>query len=67
MECHPYLAQNELGEWMAARGITLTAYSPLGSPDRPNASPNEKVLLKDPVVAEVAQKYGKSPAQVLLR
>ncbi|XP_077292513.1 aldo-keto reductase family 1 member B1-like isoform X2 [Arctopsyche grandis] len=67
VECHPYLAQIELGKWMAARGITLTAYSPLGSPDRPVQSPTDKVLLQDPVVLSIAQKYNKSAAQILLR
>jgi aldehyde reductase len=65
VECHPYLSQKELGKWMADRGITLTAYSPLGSPGHPSAQ--TKVLIKDPTVHKIAERYKKSPAQILIR
>ena len=69
VESHPFLAQNELKAWCAARGIALTAYSPLGSPDRPARLVEEAdpAPLHDPVVAGIAAATGKSAAQVLLR
>ncbi|XP_001375829.2 aldo-keto reductase family 1 member A1 [Monodelphis domestica] len=67
VECHPYLAQNELIAHCRERGLEVTAYSPLGSSDRAWRDPAEPVLLEDPIVLELAKKHGKSPAQILLR
>lgn len=67
VECHPYLAQNELIAHCQARGLEVTAYSPLGSSDRAWRDPDEPVLLEEPVVLALAEKYGRSPAQILLR
>lgn len=67
VECHPYLAQNKLIAHCQAHGLKVTAYSPLGSPDRAWHNPDEPVLLEEPVVLALAKKYGRSPAQILLR
>lgn len=67
VECHPYFNQQKLLDFCMEKGIYLTAYSPLGSPDRPWASPDEPNLLEDPKLAEIAKRVGKSAAQVLLR
>ncbi|KAM9689250.1 aldo-keto reductase family 1 member A1-like isoform 1-T4 [Trichechus inunguis] len=67
VECHPYLAQKELIAHCHAHGLEVTAYSPLGSSDHAWGDPDEPVLLEDPMVLAQVEKYGRSPAQVLLR
>lgn len=68
VELHPYLQQNEMLAWCRRHGIYLTAYSPLGSTDRPSAmkKANELSLLENPTVQAIAHTHGCSPAQVLL-
>jgi alcohol dehydrogenase (NADP+) len=68
IELHPYLPQRELVETSKAQGVHVTAYSPLGSPDRPAGmkKSDSPVLLEDPIIAAVARDKGITPAQVLL-
>ncbi|CAH1785950.1 unnamed protein product [Owenia fusiformis] len=67
VECHCYFQQNKLEEFCKPYGIVLTAYAPIGSPSRPSKTDDEPVLLEDPVVKDIAKKYNKTTAQVLLR
>lgn len=67
VESHPYLAQVELLAHCRDRGLVMTAYSPLGSPDRAWKQPDEPVLLDESMIATLAEKYKKSPAQIILR
>ncbi len=68
IELHPYLQQPELLAACQELGVHATAYSPLGSGDRPAGlkSADEPVLLQDPAIAEIAGVHGVSAAQVLI-
>jgi alcohol dehydrogenase (NADP+) len=68
VELHPLLQQPDLVAFCRAEGIHLTAYSPLGSGDRPAhlKAADEPVLLENPVIAAIAAEHGYSAAQVLL-
>ena len=68
VELHPYLQQNDLLKFCHQNGIHMTAYSPLGSPDRPDSlkTEDEPVLMEDPTITAIAERRGLSPAQVLI-
>jgi aldehyde reductase len=59
VESHPYLPETELLEFCREKGIVLLAFAPLGHGMRPGP-------LEDPVITEIAEQVGKTPAQVLL-
>jgi len=59
VELHPYLIQTDLLEYCKKEGITVTAYCSLGVGD--------KKLFNESIIASVANKHNKTPAQVLLR
>lgn len=57
VELHPRFPQDDLVAWHAAHGIVTEAWAPLARGG----------LLDDPVLARLAEKYGKTPAQVVIR
>ena len=59
VECHPYYQQNKLKTRLAPYGIALEAWYPLGHGDAG--------LLSEPVILRLAERYGKTPAQIILR
>ncbi len=69
VELHPYLQQQGLINFCHANDIHVTAYSPLGSMDRPAVfkKEGEPIPLENPSIKEIAQQNGISPAQVLIR
>ncbi len=59
VEAHPYFTQQELRKTLDKYGIKLMSWYPLGHGDRS--------LLEEPVFAGLGRKYGKTPAQIILR
>ncbi|MCP4408551.1 MAG: aldo/keto reductase [Gammaproteobacteria bacterium] len=68
IELHPYLQQPAMLDFCSKRGIHLTAYSPLGSPDRPEGlkMEGEPVLMEESAITAIAERHGITPAQVLI-
>jgi 2,5-diketo-D-gluconate reductase A len=66
IELHPYFQQPDLQRLHKAHGILTQAWAPLGGITfyRPGFA---KSTMDDPVIADIARKHGKSPAQVMLR
>jgi diketogulonate reductase-like aldo/keto reductase len=69
VELHPFFSQQALREFHAANGIVTQAWSPLGGINRyrPADASNVQNPLEHPTIVEFAAKYGKMPAQVVLR
>ncbi|CAH1783617.1 unnamed protein product [Owenia fusiformis] len=67
IEVHPYLSQERMLAFCRERNITVTAYSPLGSGDRPWVKAEDPNLFEDAQLKDISAKYGKSVAQVILK
>lgn len=59
IELHPYLPQQEVVSYCQRKNIAVEAWSPIGG--------SRGSLLQDNVIVELATKYSKSPAQVVLK
>ena len=71
IEHHPYLSQEGLVKFAQAEGIAVTAYSSFGPQsflelDMQRAK-DTPLLFDHPTIKSIADKHGKTPAQVLLR
>ena len=58
-EVHTYSQEKELKEFLSKEGIVIQAWYPLGHGDA--------ALLNEPIFAKLGEKYGKTPAQIILR
>jgi 2,5-diketo-D-gluconate reductase A len=57
IEVHPFLTQDEVRGFCAEHGIAVEAWSPIG----------QGLVLDDPTIGSIAERVGKTPAQVVLR
>jgi 2,5-diketo-D-gluconate reductase B len=57
VEYHPFLGQLDLLDYAAEEDLLFTAYSPLA----------QGKVMEEPLLKELGEKYGKSPAQIALR
>lgn len=62
VECHPAWQQKKLHSFCQEKNINLSAYCPLSSPGTKSAN-----VLTNPIINTIAERLGKSPAQVVLR
>ncbi|XP_074051023.1 1,5-anhydro-D-fructose reductase isoform X2 [Macrotis lagotis] len=58
IESHPFLTQEKLINYCHSKGISVTAYRPLGGTSD---------IFNEPIIKKIAEKYNKSAAQVLIR
>lgn len=59
VECHPYFPQENLRKIIEPKNIKIMCWYPLGHGD--------KSLMEEPIFKELANKYGKSSAQIILK
>lgn len=68
IEAHPYFANDWFCSWCKREGVLITAHTPLGGA-KANAEWRgaSESPLDDPVIKGIAEKHGKSAAQVCIR
>ncbi|XP_025095006.1 1,5-anhydro-D-fructose reductase-like isoform X1 [Pomacea canaliculata] len=67
VESHPFFLNKELIDFCQGRGITVTAYSPLGKGGSTYAGKPTENILEHPTITSIAKAQAHSPAQVVLR
>lgn len=66
IEVHPYFQQREVQQFGAEHGILTQAWSPIGGITFYREGEHTSTL-QDPTIGAIAERHGKSPAQVMLR
>jgi alcohol dehydrogenase (NADP+) len=68
-ECHPHFQQTELFRFLVENNIVPIAFSPIGSPCRPerDRTPQDTVDTEDPVIMKIARKLNVHPAVVCVK
>jgi diketogulonate reductase-like aldo/keto reductase len=64
IELHPYLAQEQLVDWMKKEAILPIAYCPIGRPSE--TKDGEQKEIDDLVIREIADKHKCAPIQIVL-
>ncbi len=69
LELHPHFQQKDLFKFVRSNGMEPIAYSPIGSPGRPqrDRTPDDTVDVEDPVIVAIAQRLGVHPAVVCVK
>ncbi len=69
IESHPYLTQQNLIRYATSLGIAVTAFSPLGAGSYVELDMAQRgdSVLSQPSVTAIAERLGRTPAQVVLR
>lgn len=69
VEMHPYLSQAKLLRYCQQMGIDVTAFSPLGAGSYVplGMAQGTDSVLCHPLITDMAKRYGRSPAQIVLR
>lgn len=68
-ESHPHFQQQELFKFLVDNGIVPIAFSPIGSPCRPerDRTPDDTVDIEDPVIVAIAKRLNVHPAVVCVK
>ncbi|CAN6242841.1 unnamed protein product [Urochloa humidicola] len=67
IETHPYFQRDSLVKFCQKHGICVTAHTPLGGSTANTEWFGSVSCLDDPIINSLAEKYGKTPAQLVLR
>jgi alcohol dehydrogenase (NADP+) len=69
MELHPHFQQPEFFRYLIENGIQPIAFSPIGSPARPerDRTPEDTSPIEDPAICQIARRLGVHPAVVCIK